>query len=98
MFRHIVLLRWTDDATVEQLRAVADGLRGLPLAIPEIKGYVVATDAGIGGDGNSDLAIVADFDDIDGYIVYRAHPVHQDVVARLIRPILASRAAVQFFL
>ena len=90
-----MLLRWNDDATAAQRDAVVAGLRGLPRAIPEIRNYQVGTDAGIGGEGNSDLAIVADFDDVDAYVVYRDHPVHQDVIARLIRPILASRAAVQ---
>lgn len=95
MFRHIVLLSWTADSTPEQRAAVPEALAGLPAAIPELRSYVVGTDAGVGGDGNSDLGIVADFDDYDAYVVYRDHPVHQDVIARLIRPILASRAAVQ---
>ena len=38
---------------------------------------------------------MADFDDEAGYLVYRDHPTHQDVITRLIRPILVSRAAVQ---
>jgi hypothetical protein len=95
MFRHVVLLRWTDEATLEQRDAVRAALAGLPGAIPELRSYVVGADAGVGGDGNSHLAIVADFDDFDGYVAYRDNAVHQDVIARLIRPILASRAAVQ---
>ena len=39
--------------------------------------------------------VVADFDDVDGYLVYRDHPDHQAVIQELIRPILAARAAVQ---
>jgi len=95
MFRHISLLRWTDDSTPEQRAAVLSGLRDLPGAIPEIRSYTLGVDAGLAAEGNSDLAIVADFDDVDSYVVYRDHPVHQDLIARLIRPILASRAALQ---
>jgi hypothetical protein len=95
MFRHIALLRWTDDSTPEQREAARAGLLELPGVIPELRDYAVGVDAGIGGDGNAHLAIVADFVDVDAYVVYRDHPVHQDVIARLIRPILASRAAVQ---
>jgi hypothetical protein len=95
MFRHIVLLRWTDESTPDQRVAVPAALRELPGAIPEIRSYALGVDAGVGGDGNSDLAIVADFDTVADYAVYRDHPVHQDLIARFIRPILASRAAVQ---
>jgi hypothetical protein len=95
MFRHVVLLRWNDSATPEQRLAVLEGLRALPPQIPEIRSYRVGVDAGLAAEGNSDLAVVADFDDVAGYLVYRDHPVHQDVIARSIRPILASRAAIQ---
>ncbi len=95
MFRHVVLLTWNDNATAAERQAVVDGLKTLPAAIPEIRSYVVGVDAGLVPAGNSDLVVVADFDDQAGYTVYRDHPVHQDVIARTIRPILASRAAVQ---
>nr|WP_062337477.1 Dabb family protein [Herbidospora sakaeratensis] len=95
MFRHIVLLRWVDEATDDQKAAVVAGLETLPANIPEIKNYVIGTDAKI-NEGNSDLGIVADFDSPDDYVVYRDHPVHLKVVADFIKPILAGRAAVQF--
>jgi hypothetical protein len=95
MFRHVVILRWVDTATADDRRAVVEGLEALPPAIPEIRSYRVGVDAGLAPEGNSDLVVVADFDDVAGYLVYRDHPVHQDVIARCIRPILASRAAVQ---
>jgi hypothetical protein len=95
MFRHVVVLRWKDSATAEQRRAAREGLETLPPQIPEIKSYRVGEDAGLAAQGNSDLVVVADFDDVAGYLVYRDHPVHQDVIATFIRPILESRAAVQ---
>jgi len=95
MFRHVVLLRWVDTASAADRDAVREALLGLPAAIPEIRSYQIGEDAGLAAAGNSDLAIVADFDTVDDYVVYRDHPVHQDVIARLIRPILESRAAVQ---
>ena len=95
MFRHVVLLTWNADATAEQRAAVPEGLRTLPALIPEIRSYHVGLDAGLAAAGNSDLVVVADFDDVAGYVVYRDHPAHLDVIARSIKPILASRAAVQ---
>jgi len=95
MLRHVVLLKFVDEATQEQRQAVLDGLATLPPAIPAIRSYRFGLDAGI-AQGNHDLAVVADFDDAAGYIEYVAHPAHQQVIAERIRPILASRAAVQY--
>ena len=94
MFRHVVLLRWIPDATQEQRAAVESGIATLPSLIPEIRSYVFGADAHV-NEGNFDLAIVADFDDFDSYVVYRDHPDHVAVIAERIRPILAVRAAVQ---
>jgi hypothetical protein len=94
MFRHVVMLRWNESATAEQRSAVREGLETLPPQIPEIRSYRIGEDAGL-VPGNSDLVIVADFDDVAGYLVYRDDPVHQEMIARLIRPILESRSAVQ---
>ncbi len=95
MFRHVVLLKWKAEATAAQKQAVLDGLAELPGAIPEIRSYVFGADAAI-SDGNHDLAVVADFDDAEGYLVYAAHPVHVALITEKIRPILAARAAVQY--
>lgn len=95
MFRHVVMLTWNESATAEQRRAVREGLKTLSPQIPEIRSYRIGEDAGLGAQGNSDMVIVADFDDAAGYLVYRDHPVHQELIVRLIRPILESRAAVQ---
>ena len=94
MFRHVVLLRWVAEATAEQRSAVESGLGTLPDRIPEIRGYTIGTDAHV-NDGNFDLVVVADFDDVDGYLVYRDHPDHVAVINERIRPILADRAAIQ---
>src|SRR5262249_46583011 len=94
MFRHVVMLRWQDSAHEEQVAAVRDGLRALPPQIPELREYTGGEDARV-NEGNYDMVVVADFDDVDGYLVYRDHPAHQAVITEHIRPILADRAAVQ---
>jgi hypothetical protein len=94
MFRHISLLRWKPDATAAQRAAVPEALRALPSLIPTIRAYTLGEDVHE-TEGNYDLAIIADFDDKAGYIVYRDNPDHQRLIAELIRPILDSRAAVQ---
>jgi hypothetical protein len=94
VFRHVVLLRWNSEATAEQRSHVESGLAGLPALIPEIRSYVFGADAHV-SEGNFDLAVVADFDDFDGYVAYRDNPDHVAMIAERIRPILAERAAVQ---
>lgn len=93
-FRHVVMLSWIDGTTAEQQQTVVDGLRALPGQIPEIRSYTVGTDAGV-NEGNHNVVIMADFDCVDDYLVYRDHPVHRALIAEHISPILAGRAAVQ---
>ena len=94
MFRHVVLLTFSDEASDARVQEVVDHLRTLPAAIPEIRSYEVGRDAGL-APGNADVVVVADFDDADGYAVYRDHPRHQEVIATRITPILAARSALQ---
>lgn len=95
MFRHCVVFTFADDATPEQKEAALDAVAALPDHIPEIAAYSVGFDAGLRED-NADMAAVGDFADQADYEVYAAHPEHVRVVQDLIRPILASRAAIQF--
>jgi hypothetical protein len=94
VIRHIVMLRWQDGTAPEQRQALVDALEGLPALIPEIRAYVVRADAGL-ADGNADLVVLADFDDVAGWRAYMEQPDHQRVIAERIRPILASRTAIQ---
>jgi hypothetical protein len=94
MFRHVVVLQWKPEATADQRAAVRDALYELPAKIPEILSYSIGEDARV-NEGNFDLVVVAEFEAVDGYLVYRDHPAHTAVITELIRPILAARAAVQ---
>ena len=95
MLRHVVLIRFRAETTGDQKQAVLDALGALPAQVPQIRGYVFGLDAGI-SEGNYDLAVVADFDDAEGYREYATNAEHQRVIRELIAPILAERAAVQY--
>ena len=95
MIRHIVLLNWTEDATAAQKAAVAKGLATLPALIPQIQGFALGTDLGLAGD-NFEFSIVAEFDNIADYEVYRDHPEHHAIINEHILPIKAGRAATQY--
>ena len=93
MFRHIVMFRWSDEATADAKAAAIEGLAQLPSQIPEVRAFQFGQNAG--ADDNYDLGVVADFDDIDSYRRYAEHPAHVALVTDRLRPIIAARAAVQ---
>jgi hypothetical protein len=95
MLRHVALFTWKPGTTAEQVQAFSRGLTGLPSAISAIRAYGFGPDAGI-ADGNADFALVADFDDEDGWRIYQQHPAHQRVITELARPIVEARHAVQY--
>jgi len=97
--RHVVLGKFTDEATTAQKEAMLTALRGLPAKIPEICSLVCGMDVGI-AEGNHDFSLNVEFTGPDGYQVYATHPDHVAVITDLIKPILkpGSRTAVQFTL
>ena len=95
MLRHVVMFRWTPEASAESKAKVASGLAALPAVVETIREYRFGPDAGL-AEGNWDFVVVADFADSDGYLVYRDHEAHRALVTNAIRPIIAERAAVQY--
>lgn len=95
MIRHCVFLHLDPAATDEAVEAVVAALRTLPAAIPEIRSYEVGRDLGL-REGNADLAIVATFDDVEGWRTYVDHPAHVAVIAEHIAGVATSRTSVQF--
>lgn len=95
MIRHVVVFRFTAEATPEQKRRMAEELARLPALVPSVRAYRIGPDVGI-NEGNFDFGVVADFDDAEGYVAYRDHPEHRKIVEEFIRPIRGDRAAIQF--
>ena len=95
MFRHVVMMQLAPHATDENVDAIVQGLHSLPALVPEIRTYSVGLDAGL-VEGNFDLVVVGDFDDVDGYLAYNANADHQALLAERIKPFIAGRSAVQY--
>jgi len=95
MFRHVVMFRWADGVDEAHVAEVGRRLDELAEAIPEVRAYRHGSDAGV-NDGNFDYVVVGDFDAVDGYVVYRDHPVHAAFIADMIAGRVADRAAVQY--
>lgn len=95
MVRQMILVRWTEHATEEMKRDVAQGLLGLRQQIDVIRDVRLGFDLGFRPD-NYDFAVSVDFDCSDDYLAYRDHPAHMQVVTELIRPAMAERAGAVF--
>jgi hypothetical protein len=96
VLRHVAVFRWVEGTPPGEVDAFAAALARLPAMIPSIRSYRFGPDARLGLSANGDFAVVADFDDGDGYVSYANHPAHQDVIVRLLRPMVAERLSVQF--
>jgi hypothetical protein len=92
--RHVVLIELKPETSPATVDEIATALRALPGQIPAIRTYEVSVDLGL-QDGNATLAIVAGFDDADGWRTYGPHPAHQKVVQELVTPNAVRRTAVQ---
>ncbi len=87
MFRHVVLLTFIDDTDAPRTsHAVDDALLTLPARLPQLQD-VRHRDAISGSTTRTPtFAVVADFDDVDGYVAYRDDPEHKRIIAELITP------------
>lgn len=94
MVRHIALLAWKQEVTPGQKAEAAAQIASLPMLVPTIRAFASGADIGV-IEGNYDFAVTADFDDAAGYLAYRDHPRHREIVAMYIAPIRAQGAAVQ---
>ena len=74
---------------------MAAELSRLPALLPVLRAYRMGADLGV-NEGNFEWAAVADFDDLEGYQVYRDNPEHREITGKFIQPIAAQRAAVQY--
>ena len=70
--RHVVLGRFTDEATAEQKEAMLAAMRGMPSKIPEIRSLVCGLDAGLAA-GNHSFAANVEFESDADYKVYASH-------------------------
>ena len=95
MLRHVVLFTWTEDTTADRRAEILAALRRLPDEVGGMTAFAVGDDAGL-VPGNAHTALVADFPDVEAWRRYADDPVHLQVIADHVKPILAARSAVQY--
>jgi hypothetical protein len=95
--RHAVLFRFDDDATDEQIAALAAGLDTMPAATGavDVADYEHGRSLGLNPAG-WDYAVVAEFASVEAFTTYRDHPAHRALIRELVEPITAERTSVQF--
>lgn len=94
MIRHVAVFRFVPEFTGEQRAEWMALLRALPTQIPELRSLSVGEDV-LGGAASHELAIVADFDDLEGLAAYTGHPAHAEVL-RISSNVKSSLATVDF--
>jgi hypothetical protein len=95
MIKHIVLLKWKDGVSSEQVDLVTSSFQNLKDQIPEIASYSFGKDASIYR-GNADYALIAEFETEANFKAYVVHPKHQELLREITGPILESFQSVQF--
>ena len=80
--RHVVLFKFKDDATPQQVKAIEDRFRALPKRIPSIIDFEWGTDVSAENkaDGFTHCFLVT-FADAAGRAVYLPPPAHKEFVA-----------------
>jgi hypothetical protein len=94
VIRHVAVLRFAPSFTDTKREDWMAMLRALPEQIPELRRMSVGVDV-LGGPASHELAIVADFDDLEGLDAYTRHPAHAEVL-EISAPVKVSLATVDF--
>jgi hypothetical protein len=93
---HVVMFRWRPEMPQGHVERIVAALSALPASIDSIRSYACGADVGAAGAANYDFAVVATFDNVDGWRAYDTHAEHERVRAEVVRPWIAERASVQF--
>lgn len=96
MIRHHVLITLNDDAKDVADQIVAE-LAAYAPTCATVRDYKVGRDIGL-AEGTATVAVVAEFDDVDGYQFYAQDEGHVEIIQRLILPNAAGlvRAQTEF--
>jgi hypothetical protein len=96
VLRHVVLLKFKDDAKPEQIRTVESEFRALKNRIPSVQGLEWGTDVSPEGlaQGFTHCFFVT-FADAKGRDAYLPHQAHQDFV-KILKPVLDKVLVVDY--
>jgi len=91
---HLVTFTWRPETTNDDVVAVIEALTSLPAQIPELVAYNFGPDLGL-REGNAGFAVAAEVESREALLAYLDHPEHVRILNEFIRPLIATRQAVQ---
>jgi len=95
MIEHLVLFRWTVEATAEAVSRVMDELRALKGRIPGVQDLTCGENFSTRSQGFTH-ALVVRLENRAALEAYGPHPAHQRVVQEFINPIRADVLALDY--
>ncbi len=96
VYRHVVLFKFKDSATPDQVKSVEDAFRALSTKVPTITGYEWGTNVSPENKNEGFThCFVVTFKDKAGLDVYLPHPAHDEFKA-VLRPYLDKVLVVDF--
>lgn len=94
MILHLVAFTWREGVTTDDVVALADALRDMADAIPEVRSYACGENLRL-RPGGADFGVAAVVADADALAAYLDSAAHADVQERFIGRMAATRVAVQ---
>lgn len=94
MILHVVIFKWQEGVTPEQVRALRSALDALGKTVGLMRSLQHGPDLAL-REGNGDYGLVATFDDAEAWRTYQSHPAHTAFVTNYVKPIQKSRTAIQ---
>lgn len=99
MIKHIVMFKLKENADGKTRQEIIEEakkrLSVFEAEIPTLKKLVVAINDEKAAESNYELALICDFDDIEGLNTYKIHPTHKAFGA-FITPLRESRACIDY--
>lgn len=99
MIKHIVMFKLKEEANgktaKENLEGALELLKNFEQEIPSLVHFEARTNSKEAPESNYELALVCDFNDIQGLNEYQVHPVHKNFGA-YITPVRESRACIDY--
>jgi len=94
-FRHVAMFRWADHVDTEHVQRVHEAFDELADRTPGLRHHAHGSDVGV-SEGTFDYLLVADFESVADWRVYRDHPTHVLLVEELISGHVIEQVAGQF--
>lgn len=95
MIKHIVMFHLKEENKEANLEEALRRLSTFPKEIPTLRGFEATRNAPSADATNCDLALICDFDDMEGLNAYQVHPSHV-AFGNFIKAVRVDRACIDY--